>query len=212
MKRYLGVVEVGIGNGRAIVNFLDYLGIPNLSISKSSELTQCAGVLLPGVGSFDPLMESLDSHGLISPIIEYAQEGNYLLGICLGMQALFDGSEEGDRSGLGLIDGEVRRLKAEDAPMIPNIGWRSVTTRRANHLLVDSNQRFFHAHSYVANCSKKENVVATLDGFELTSVVVNEGNVYGVQFHPEKSHRYGGDLLQRFATACGILRDSFASL
>lgn len=160
-------------------------------------------LILPGVGSFDFGAEAIDQCGLRSFLCDAAAAGHSLLGICLGMQLLCRGSEEGSRAGLGLIPGDVVRLNpGPERVRIPHMGWNVVKPSRSNPLLPmgGEEQRFYFTHSYRVRCDSDEEVWATtVHGTEFPSVI-GSGNVMGVQFHPEKSHRFGKSLLERFAS------------
>lgn len=160
-------------------------------------------LVLPGVGAFDMGAEALERRGFVSFLRDAAAAGHPLLGICLGMQLLGRGSEEGKRRGLGLIPADVVRLSpGAERARIPHMGWNVVTPRRGNPLLPlgHEEQRFYFAHSYRVRCDQEDQVWATTVHGEKFPSVIGRGNVMGVQFHPEKSHRFGKALLARFAS------------
>jgi glutamine amidotransferase len=155
------------------------------------------------VGAFDRGIEVLQEAGLVSFIRSAVADGHQLLGICLGMQLLARGSEEGARQGLGLIEADVRRIRpAVSSLRVPHMGWNIVRPARENSLLPvgEEEQRFYFVHSYHMICDRPSEVLATTEyGGDIVSAVA-QGQVWGVQFHPEKSHRFGKALLERFAT------------
>jgi imidazole glycerol-phosphate synthase subunit HisH len=160
-------------------------------------------ILLPGVGSFDNAMTRLEGLGLIEPLKERANVGVPFLGICLGMQLLAHQSEEGRMIGLGLIPGRVRRFRFEDEAAklkIPHMGWNRLRPVRSHPLGqgLEEDARFYFVHSYYFDCERDEDVLFKSSyGHEFTSGV-QRSNVMGVQFHPEKSHRYGMQLMRNF--------------
>ena len=195
------IIDYGVGNLGSITNMLKYLGYSSRVVGDKQSLLGAHAVILPGVGSFDHGMRMLDQRGLISTIDALALHSNVpILGICLGMQLLLDGSEEGRLPGLGLIKGEVRRfnLPALDYK-VPHMGWNVVKKNGSHTLLPDNEeQRFYFVHSYYVSCQNKENVAGiTTYGHDFASVVKRE-NIMGVQFHPEKSHQFGMTLLKNF--------------
>lgn len=198
------VVDAGIGNIGSIVSMLRQIGHRGRLVSAPCAVEPGDRLILPGVGAFDAGMAALAAGGLDRWLREVVALGNPLLGICLGMQLLFDRSEEGVREGLGLIAGEVVRLPAEQAGLrLPHMGWNIARPVRANPVLPlgEAEQRFYFVHSYRARCADPADELAVTDyGVPFTSAV-GRGNVFGVQFHPEKSHRFGMALLERFAMA-----------
>lgn len=172
--------------------------------SGSAEVLQTADkILLPGVGSSDNAMSRLQRLGLIEPLRSRARDGVPFLGICLGMQLLADASEEGQLPGLGLVPGRVRRFRfvGEAAALkVPHMGWNGATPTKAEPLTrrLEQGARFYFVHSYWFECAEPADVLLqTVYGFAFASGV-QRGNVMGVQFHPEKSHRFGMQLLKNF--------------
>jgi glutamine amidotransferase len=157
-------------------------------------------LVLPGVGAFDQGMRALGEKGLTEPLREAAARGVPILGICLGMQLMMECSEEGRLPGLGLVVGDVRRFPVGDQlPRVPHMGWNRIAVKKASPLLGgDDDDRYYFVHSYYVSCGDPGDVVATTThGLEFVSVL-QHGNLYGVQFHPEKSHRFGMALFRRF--------------
>jgi imidazole glycerol-phosphate synthase subunit HisH len=202
MLRRVAIVDLGLGNIGAVVNMLHRAGGTACLVSDPNELDQYSKVMLPGVGSFDSGISKLESAGFRAALHSYASSGRALLGICLGMQLLADGSEEGRMQGLGLVPGTVRRFSVEqDRPIkVPHMGWNQVTCSREHPLTtgLDDSARFYFVHSYYFKCEdKQDELLSTNYGFDFSSGVQRD-NVMGVQFHPEKSHRYGMQLIKNF--------------
>jgi glutamine amidotransferase len=197
------IVDYGVGNIGAILNAFDYLGIEAEATSDSAKVAHAEKLVLPGVGSFDVAMRTLRERDLIEPLNE-AVIGNRIpvLGVCLGMQLLARSSEEGTERGLGWLRADVRRIPAsvDSVLKIPNIGWRTITVIGENPILpLACNQsRFYFAHSYYICCDIPKDEIASIQYGDRICCAVNHGNIFGVQFHPEKSHRFGLALLKRF--------------
>jgi glutamine amidotransferase len=201
----VGVIDYGMGNRRSVQKALEHVGADVALTSDHDELRACDGLVLPGVGAFPKAMRNLRELGLIELILARAHEGTPLLGICLGMQLLFDGSEElGTTPGLGLVGGEVTRLQAGGL-RIPHIGWNEVRFERSSSLLADLPEPgcpFYHVHSYAARPADRDAVVGTTEYGERFATIVGRGSVFGVQFHPEKSSVNGLRLLDDFVRIC----------
>jgi glutamine amidotransferase len=171
--------------------------------SQPEALRSAQKILLPGVGSFDNAMHKLEQFELVQPLRDCAAAGVPLFGICLGMQLLSDASEEGRFPGLGLIPGRVRRFlfdTDQSTLKIPHMGWNHVKARKIHPLAhgLEAEGRFYFVHSYHYECEDPEDELFKTDyGYEFASGV-QRGNVMGVQFHPEKSHRYGMQLFKNF--------------
>ena len=194
------IIDYGVGNAGSIKNMLLKLGGSVATAEIPAELSNAKLIILPGVGSFDAGMAHLRRRGFDHAVREIADQGNvFFLGICLGMQLLFDSSEEGVEPGLGLIPGRVVRFNFDRAGLkIPHMGWSKVRYVKRDGILdgVFEDARFYFAHSYHVVCSDEYVLGATTYGHDFPSVVA-KGRVYGAQFHPEKSHRYGLALLKR---------------
>ena len=178
------------------------LGLRAELIDQPRKLAPGDRLILPGVGAFDVGAKALRKHGFVDFIHDAVSNGHPLLGICLGMQLLCRRSEEGSEAGLGVIPADAVRLEpGEERVRVPHMGWNIATPARDNPLLPrDGEQRFYFTHSYRVRCDKADDVWATTKhGVDFPSAI-GRGNVMGVQFHPEKSHRFGKALLERFAT------------
>lgn len=203
----IAIIDYDIGNLGAIANMLARLGAKAAITSDPEAVDSAAGLILPGNGSFDACMRGLRSTGLL-PVIEKRvfEDKVPLLGICVGAQMLGNGSEEGSESGLGWIDMTARKFPASPTLRVPNMGWRNVSvTQPADPIgrALEPGSRFYFVHSYFLSPSSDSNVFLKADyGLDFAAGVV-KGNIHGVQFHPEKSHRYGKSLLRAFKELCG---------
>lgn len=209
------IVDYGVGNLASVYNMLKRLGIKSTISSDASVIESASKLILPGVGSFDVGMRNLAQRGLIEVLgARVLTQGVPILGICLGMQLLSLSSEEGLLPGLGWINAHTRKFSASanEAPIrIPHMGWNSVAISDESCVLtreLPAEPRFYFVHSYHVVCSNKGDVLGiTHYGHAFTSMV-HRRNIYGAQFHPEKSHKFGMALLSNFAKYCG---DSDAS-
>ena len=201
----LGVIDYGMGNRRSVEKALEHVGAEVTVTSDHDELRAADGLVLPGVGAFPQAMHNLEALGLPELIRELVGEGTPLLGICLGMQLLFESSEEiAPTEGLGLIAGEVTRLRAGGL-RIPHIGWNEVRFERSSPLtaeLPEPGSAFYHVHSYAARPSDPAAVIGSTEYGERFATVVGRASVFGVQFHPEKSSRNGLRMLDGFVEVC----------
>lgn len=199
------IVDYGVGNLGAIRNMLDTLGHASAVSSDPTVITGASKLILPGVGAFDRGMQQLGELGLIDVLKDFAASGRPMMGICLGMQMLARGSEEGRLPGLGLIEADVMRFRQErfagQRLRIPHMGWNIAQPARPHPLFPqpEAEQRFYFVHSYYMRCDRPEDILTTTTyGHEFVSGVA-AGNVIGFQFHPEKSHKFGMALFRRFA-------------
>ena len=205
MKKSIGIIDADMGNVASILRALEDIGVPVDIIRSPADIKLHDALVLPGVGAFDHGVRSLQSRGLWAGIRNFAaNDHNQLLGICLGMQLLADGSEEGQRDGLGLIPGFVHHLSKisdySDKLNIPNMGWGYVngsqSVKKKWPKYFSEKQRFYFVHSYYFKVSRPENQFLHLEGVSSLSAAVKANNVCGFQFHPEKSHRFGRRALQ----------------
>jgi glutamine amidotransferase len=199
------IVDYGLGNIRAFSNLYKRLNIEAAVASTSEALQEATKVILPGVGAFDHAMQLLDRSGMRGTLDSLVLERKVpVLGICVGMQILADGSDEGVLPGLGWIGGRVRAFRslglAERLPL-PHMGWNDVRAARTSPLLagLEAEARFYFLHSYYFECADAEAALATSHYGTEFACAVSAGNVFGVQFHPEKSHHFGTQLLKNFA-------------
>ena len=201
----IGLVDYGMGNRRSAEKALAHVGACVEVSADPRLLREMNGLVLPGVGAFPAGMGAIRELGLDELLLERAEAGVPLLGLCLGMQLLFERSEEhGGAEGLGLLAGTVRRLSAPGLKL-PHIGWSEVRWRRATPLsegLPDPSY-LYHVHSFAPDPDDDEVILATADYGASFAAVVGQGNVYGTQSHPEKSSAHGLALLANFTRLCG---------
>jgi glutamine amidotransferase len=201
----IAIVDYGLGNVKAFDNVYRKLNIPSVIAKQPTQLENATKLILPGVGSWDSALQRLQASGLRQCLDEIVHRNHVpVLGVCVGMQILADSSEEGHLPGLGWISGEVRKFKFFSLPRplsVPHMGWNDVQPKRTNSLLkgLEHDAHFYFLHSYYFNCEKQDDIIAVTDYGGWFSSVVNCGNIFGVQFHPEKSHYCGIQLLKNFA-------------
>lgn len=200
------VLDYGMGNTASMLNMVRKAGGKAELCSAPTALEGASAIILPGVGAFDNGMSKLDSSGLLDDLHRKVLEEKVpFLGVCLGMQLLFDKSEEGQLPGLGWVRGSVNRfdfssLPLEDSLKIPHMGWNVVNPKAFDNLYcgLENEARFYFVHSYHVHCAESSDVLATAKyGYEFTCSVQHE-NIWGAQFHPEKSHRFGVQFLKNF--------------
>lgn len=204
-KEMIAIVNYGSGNIQAIANIYSRLGVPFAVASQPRELELADHIILPGVGAFDQAMIELNQSGMRRALDQAVLERKkHLLGICVGMQLLATSSEEGRLPGLGWVDGVVQRFKPaifKRSMPLPHMGWNDVEPAKSTRLFdgVDVTIGYYFLHSYYFVCNRSDDILArTTYGVEFASAV-SVGNVHGVQFHPEKSHAAGIQLLLNFA-------------
>ena len=203
----IGIIDFDMGNLGSIQNMLSRLGFESEITSDLDRIREAEKLILPGVGAFDKAMTNLEERGLISLLNDLVIKKKVtIIGICLGMQLLSNRSEEGHLPGLGWIDADTIRFDftSEQNLRIPHMGWNTVDIQQETCLFkgMYENPRFYFVHSYHVRCNNEDTIMTTTNyGFDFTSSVV-KGNIYGVQFHPEKSHKFGMKLLQNFAELC----------
>ena len=199
------ILDYGMGNTGSIINMIRHVGGDAVISADEQTISTAAALILPGVGAFDSGMEKLRASNMLALVEKCVlKEKIPFLGICLGMQLLFDSSEEGLLPGLGWISGRVERFDFsginENGLKIPHMGWNLVASRH-NHPLFASlgaGARFYFVHSYHAVCSDEHHAIAFAEyGYSFACAVQKE-NIFGVQFHPEKSHKFGMTLFKNF--------------
>lgn len=200
MRPPVSLIDYGVGNLGSVKNMFKRLGIETETVSAPEALLGANRALLPGVGAFDHGMALLDGGGWTSAIRDFVATGRPFLGICLGMQLLLEASQEGERPGLGIIPGKALKFDTATGIRVPHMGWNHATAP-APHALFEnqpSDSRFYFVHSYFAKPVHDESILALTDYGQSFASAIHRGNVMGTQFHPEKSHKFGMQLLNNF--------------
>ena len=205
----ISIIDYGVGNLRSIVNAFENQGADVLITNDEEKILSADGLVLPGVGAFSHGMMGLKKHGLIKIIKQYVGTNKPFIGICLGMQMLFEMSEEfGETLGLGLIPGNVKRLPNTNNEKIPHVSWNELISEKiawSNTILdcISPKSDMYFVHSYVAEPKNKDHILSTTQyaGYNFCSTV-KSGNVYGCQFHPEKSGEVGLKIIKNFTMMC----------
>ena len=196
------IIDYNLGNPKSIKNMLSYLGIQSRISSDHADITSSNRLILPGVGHFQHGMEQLDQLGLVEILKKEVLENNKpILGICLGMQLLTKYSEEGNLAGLGFIDAQTKKFELRDASLkVPHMGWNTVAFQKKSKLIqeVSVNPRYYFVHSYYITCANQEDILCTTNYGEDFISGFQHQNIFGLQFHPEKSHKFGMELLANF--------------
>jgi imidazole glycerol-phosphate synthase subunit HisH len=198
-KPVVAIIDSGVSNIRGIDNVVRQLGYSTHIVKAPGEMKGLDKVIMPGVGNFKSAMGALRELGLFDSIKECADEGVHILGICLGMQLLVEGSAEGDVEGLGIIPGFVENIRKLHDVRIPHLGWNQVQIVASNPLVTeDMNLRFYFNHSFALyNTAPEFQMLSVHHGQEFLAGI-RKGDVFGVQFHPEKSHQQGRLLVRKF--------------
>lgn len=199
----LGVINYGGGNFRSVCNALNYLEIPFNEISKPQDFNDVSHIILPGVGAFNDCMDRLRTLNLIEPLKRELLDGSkFFLGICVGHQILSSfGTEFEEKEGLNLISGKTLKIEKMNKLPIPHIGWTEVKQLYKSELFkdIENDATFYFVHSFYIDAKNPEDILATVSyGKEITAAVA-KGNIFGVQFHPEKSQANGLQLLKNFS-------------
>lgn len=199
------IIDYGLGNLGSILNMCKKIQVPAEITRDISKISAAKKILLPGVGAFDIAMQKIEECGILPVLNQKALVDKVpFLGICLGMQILTERSDEGTLPGLGFINGETKKFVFEDSTLkIPHMGWNTIINMKDSQLTLEMDKeeyRFYFVHSYYVKCKNEADVVCkTTHGIKFDSIIQNE-NIYGAQFHPEKSHRFGMKLLSNFAS------------
>jgi imidazole glycerol-phosphate synthase subunit HisH len=205
----IAIVDYGMGNLRSVSKAFDLQGYPVIVTRDPGDISKASGLVLPGVGSFGDCVRNLNDYGLISPIKDFIDSGRPFLGICLGLQVLFEESEESPGiPGFGLFKGKVLRFPnfREERLKVPHMGWNEILIQKEEPVLegIPDKSWFYFVHSYYPAPEDDSIIAVKADyGFEFTAAVSKE-NVFASQFHPEKSSLLGLRILRNFAALCGV--------
>lgn len=199
----IGILNYGLGNLKSIEGIINNVGGKCKIINSTAELTSVEKLILPGVGAFDHGMNGLKTGGWIEPLNEFVVEKKLpILGICLGMQLMCVSSEEGILPGLGWVNAIVKKFtfSQDSSYKIPHMGWNTLNILQPNELLDNKEfeNRFYFVHSYFVNCNEPADIISTSNYCHDFVSAFKKGNIWGMQFHPEKSHRFGKEVFKKF--------------
>lgn len=196
----IGILNYGLGNVGALKNIFDESNIKVKLISKSDDINSFIDkLIIPGVGSYDNAIKKIRNQNLFETIKNFAnKEKKFILGICVGMQILGDDSEEGSEKGLQIIPGSV--VKFSNSYIVPNMGWHKIKINKENELFknIDKDDQFYFLHSYYFKTLKSDNILSYTNYYHDFPSIIYKNNIYGIQFHPEKSHSVGKKILLNF--------------
>jgi imidazole glycerol-phosphate synthase subunit HisH len=198
----IAIIDYGLGNVQAFKDVYNRLNVPVLIARSSKDLVNVTKLILPGVGSFDYAFMKLDESGMRKNIEDLVIDKKIpILGVCVGMQMLARSSEEGKLKGLGWIDAIVKRFDSTNGIILPHMGWNNVNPRSYGGLYKNTKKdlKFYFLHEYYFDACEESDVEATVNYEGEYVCSVRKGNIFGVQFHPEKSHHFGMQLLKNFA-------------
>ncbi len=202
----LAIIDYGAGNLKSVLNALNFIGCPGTVTSSPSEILSADGVILPGVGAFGSAMAEMERSGLVDTVKAAAKSGRPFIGICAGMQLLFEESEESPgAAGLGVLNGKVLFFPKDKGLKIPHVGWNSISIKKDSRLLGDITRTpfMYFVHSYYVKADDPKIVSASSDYGTTFDASVERDNLFGCQFHPEKSGTEGISILRRFAKLAG---------
>lgn len=193
----VAIVDYGMGNLTSVKNSLEFIGYPAHLVEDKEQLANYDTIILPGVGAFAKAMEALRASDMDKAINDFVQQGKKIIGICLGMQLLFEESYEfGHHKGLGLIEGSVLPFAGKIDLSIPHVGWNEIHAQLPE--FTPHNGDYYFVHSFYCQPKKKENILFTTNyGIDFCTGVVENNQIFGLQFHPEKSQKKGLDLLKK---------------
>jgi glutamine amidotransferase len=199
----IAIIDYGVGNLASVNKALSFIGFDSKITSSHEEILDADSVVLPGVGAFADAMNSLEKFNMISVINRLAEKGTPLLGICLGMQMLFDYSTEGGEKvkGLGLLKGSVTQFPLDMGLKVPHMGWNSLDIKQSNGIFkgIQQNSYVYFVHSYYLTAQDESDIAASCKYGIKFDAAVSRGNIVGTQFHPEKSGDVGLNILRNFA-------------
>tara|TARA_B100000989_G_scaffold254240_1_gene202872 strand:+ start:971 stop:1576 length:606 start_codon:yes stop_codon:yes gene_type:complete len=198
----IGIIDYGLGNIKAISNIYNKLKIDNIILKSSNDFEKADKLILPGVGAFDSAIRNLKENNFFEKINSLVLKKNTkILGICVGMQTFAEVSEEGSLSGLEWISGSVKKFEKNNNFRLPHMGWNSIKKLKKNILFddIDDGEYFYFCHSYYFNCVDNNHIITETNFGSNFASSINYNNIYGIQFHPEKSHDNGIKVLKNFA-------------
>ena len=202
MNKKVVIIDYGMGNLGSISNMLKYIGADSIITSDHNIIESAEKIILPGVGHFDRAMNNINELNLAGILRKKSLVDKVpFLGICLGMQLMCRHSEEGNKDGLGLINADVIRFNLDRAYKVPHMGWNFIEPKNNNKILenLDNYSKFYFVHSYFVKVDDETNVLTYTNYVDkFASGITNNENIFGVQFHPEKSHKYGVTLFRNF--------------
>ena len=202
----IAIIDYGAGNIQSVSKALMHIGCDCFITNKKDEILSADAAVLPGVGSFGDTVDSLNKLGIKEAVIEFIESGKPFLGICLGLQLLFPGSDESKGAeGLGIFDGTITKIPNGEGLKIPHMGWNSLTVKKGSRLFegIEENPYVYFVHSYYLNASDKSIVAAQTEYGVTIDAAVERGNVFATQFHPEKSGETGLKILKNFVDIAG---------
>ncbi len=197
----IGLIDYGMGNLHSVDRSFSRLNQPLKIVRRPEDLNNCHALILPGVGAFDPAMENLNKTRLIPELKKWVEDERPLLGICLGLQLLFESSDEGKKDGLGLLKGQIKHLPKDTGELIPHIGWALLSQHKECPLFIDNlDQKWMYfVHSYAAIPSNPQDIASSVKfGDQKVTAVVWKKKIAACQFHPEKSGKSGEKLLSNW--------------
>lgn len=198
----IAIIDYGVGNLGSVQKAMQFIGLKTVITSDAAVIAKADGVVLPGVGAFSAAMDSLEKHGLVQSVKDTVRENRLFLGICLGMQMLFDYSVEGGRevNGLGLFSGAIKALPTDAGLKVPHMGWNSLHTNNSPLFRnLPEDPYVYFVHSFYLDAADKSIVAATCDYGVEFDAAINSGRVFATQFHPEKSGETGLSILKNWA-------------
>ena len=202
----IAIIDYGAGNIQSVSKALRHIGCDCFITNKKDEILSADAAVLPGVGSFGDTVDSLNKFGIKEAVIEFIKSGKTFLGICLGLQLLFPGSDESKGAeGLGIFDGTITKIPNGEGLKIPHMGWNSLTVKKGSRLFegIEENPYVYFVHSYYLNAADKSIVAAQTEYGVTIDAAVERGNVFATQFHPEKSGETGLKILKNFVEIAG---------
>lgn len=198
----IGVIDYGLGNVAAFLTVYKRLNMDAMAVSEPGQLLQVDSIILPGVGAFDEAMDRLQNSGLMDSLNEaVCEQQKPVLGVCVGMQMMAKSSEEGQLIGLGWVEARVRKFQRGDNQLrLPHMGWNNVSPEHSGKLFKGLNDpQFYFLHSYYLELTEADCIAARSNYGGNFTCAIHKNNIYGTQFHPEKSHEWGITLLRNFA-------------